>query len=1006
MSGIFVNYRTADGPHGAAALYELLGGIFGTTNVFRDCASMDPIDHYPSAISQALEEADVLLSVVGKNWFATDADNRRLVDRPRDWVRTEIARAFELGIPVVPVLLDDVPEPRKAQLPDDIGSFGHQQGFRVRHQTLGRDVRTLGQALIDALPALRTAWFSPVTPRLVDDPAPGELLRAEHDIVPFFTGRQAELDQLLNWCDGTQGATVCVVTGGGGTGKTRLVRELSERLREKKWYTGVLGDVDIPAAARSFQLGVPTLAVIDYVEARPGNAAALAASMDKAAHTASAPHRLILIARSLGEWWSSLLETADDRASRMFARAMHLPLAPALLERSAWEEERRRAAEAFAARLGVASPTGLARSAVRLSLGDGSWELLEAHAMALADVLDSMGGKDDDDTGAEEPFLLSRVLHHERRYWRNTAAALDLPSPHRDRLHAVAATATLFPTALPDQAHAVLSAVRTFHGQDTDTLDRYRQWWQDSHPGPGELNPLAPHLLGELHVAESAHLATAAVAAADDDQFLRALQTLARAAGHHDSVQQHLAGVVGGWPRRALPVACEVAARIEDPRPLLEVMTDVVSSLEDAETLAIVISALPTRTEALKDFAVLALERGLQAHTAAHADVDASVTAYLHGQLSIRLGDVGDYAAALDHNKAAEQVYRVLATERPDPFGFHLAIVLANGSVHLRRLDRTGEALIAVDEALGLLGSIPTGRSAMVAAYEAAALALKATHEAGVGDHAAAADTGGRAVAALRDGSQLPEAFGQRANLAFALHNQAVSLARIGDDTAAAVAAEGRAILGALAQEQPDAFLRPLIVSAGPLASTGSPLDHLMAGRGLRNALLSPEDVLRIMSGADLALADEFIDAVIRVCTPVWKDSSAPPPDELALRAGGWVLDLNDSDNRETLMLCAVAAKVNDVGGTMADVRWTAEVLRQIAAVDGAAAAPDATTVIWFSLRPEVLAVADGVDLHALLTPSLAAKTHPLDLADFVRGLMEIADGSGQLSVVLSAAVQ
>ncbi|MGH3938857.1 MAG: hypothetical protein ACRDTG_09525 [Pseudonocardiaceae bacterium] len=96
MPGVFINYRFADERFGAGMLYDLLVQRFGTNQVFRDCVSLQPGHPYPAALRAELEQADVLLAVIGSSWLSlSDHTGTRLVDRPEDWVRREVARALE-----------------------------------------------------------------------------------------------------------------------------------------------------------------------------------------------------------------------------------------------------------------------------------------------------------------------------------------------------------------------------------------------------------------------------------------------------------------------------------------------------------------------------------------------------------------------------------------------------------------------------------------------------------------------------------------------------------------------------------------------------------------------------------------------------------------------------------------------------------------------------------------------------------------------------------------------
>ena len=94
--------------------------------------------------------------------------------------------------------------------------------FEVRAQAAavgaGWYLRLPGEQAVSLAPAYRpvSRWFRPALPTL---------LRPEHGLVPFL-GRQPVLDRITSWCqDLATGQPVLLVTGGGGSGKTRLGRE-------------------------------------------------------------------------------------------------------------------------------------------------------------------------------------------------------------------------------------------------------------------------------------------------------------------------------------------------------------------------------------------------------------------------------------------------------------------------------------------------------------------------------------------------------------------------------------------------------------------------------------------------------------------------------------------------------------------------------------------------------------------------------------------------------------
>jgi hypothetical protein len=135
MGGVFINYRVKDNPLGAAGIHDMLARRFGYDNVFRDCASMQPGDHYPSKLREGLNQADALVVVIGPRWNTLGSEHGGTphIQREHDWVRWEIAKAIERGIPVLPVLLTDLPErtepPDREILPDEIRELANYQIF-------------------------------------------------------------------------------------------------------------------------------------------------------------------------------------------------------------------------------------------------------------------------------------------------------------------------------------------------------------------------------------------------------------------------------------------------------------------------------------------------------------------------------------------------------------------------------------------------------------------------------------------------------------------------------------------------------------------------------------------------------------------------------------------------------------------------------------------------------------------------------------------------------------
>jgi len=113
--GIFVSYRRSDSADVTGKITNQLKVLLGEECVFRDVDSIPLGRDFRKAISEAVEQCEVLLAISGKDWLpATGDDGKRRIDDLNDYVHIEIAAALNRGIPVVPVLVENTPMPQAA----------------------------------------------------------------------------------------------------------------------------------------------------------------------------------------------------------------------------------------------------------------------------------------------------------------------------------------------------------------------------------------------------------------------------------------------------------------------------------------------------------------------------------------------------------------------------------------------------------------------------------------------------------------------------------------------------------------------------------------------------------------------------------------------------------------------------------------------------------------------------------------------------------------------------
>jgi hypothetical protein len=238
-------------------------------------------------------------------------------------------------------------------------------------------------------------------------------LRPEEQVVPFWD--RPELGELVNWCSSGKHAAVRLVTGEGGVGKTRLALRLCQKLDAVGWQPlwvspGLEGEV--VGAVR--ELGTPCVAVVDYAETRDQ----LAAFLDEVASDLDGPDlRIVMLARSSGEWWRSLISHSGDGVSRLLT-APPTRLGP-LPTKSDQREVFEIALAAFAEKLRVDCPDA------SLELDDPTPSVLVVHAAALLAVVNHSQGYANHHIYSTSE-VLAELLSHEGRYWAKSASARNL----------------------------------------------------------------------------------------------------------------------------------------------------------------------------------------------------------------------------------------------------------------------------------------------------------------------------------------------------------------------------------------------------------------------------------------------------------------------------------------------------------------------------------------------------------------------------------------------------
>jgi TIR domain len=120
MAKVFISYRRADGATVSGRIYDHLKIRFGKRNIFKDVDDIPMGMDFGEYIKDSLRESAVLLVVIGQHWLTDTTTGIRKLDDPEDWVRIEIETAFQLGLTVIPLLVDGTKMPTADGLPQSL----------------------------------------------------------------------------------------------------------------------------------------------------------------------------------------------------------------------------------------------------------------------------------------------------------------------------------------------------------------------------------------------------------------------------------------------------------------------------------------------------------------------------------------------------------------------------------------------------------------------------------------------------------------------------------------------------------------------------------------------------------------------------------------------------------------------------------------------------------------------------------------------------------------------
>ena len=682
--------------------------------------------------------------------------------------------------------------------------------------------------------------LAPAYAELPEDFTPLQLVRARHGAVPYQ--QCDEFRQLREWAMMTADAAapsqrgrsgdiaVAVVTGAGGSGKTRVAAQLCHDLSLIGWYAGFLPsttDVTDEELSALAEVTTELLVVVDYAEeARRG----LVARVVRKLRARQSPTRIVLTARGADAWWEKFREEAEQDGS-VLSNTLSLSIrGKQQVERDPWFFGRmyRRAVQQFSDKLNRAVPTDVE---VPDGLGDTALDVVLRAWLAVCG----------DNDGAQEAVptrqeLYDRVMSIEFARWRQEPILEEIS---RKQMRQAAATLSLLaPSQDEDAVDDVLSRLPEW-SQEHLLRSRFAELLVQSllrDDGAESVSlrpdPVAEHLILEVFgknpdlldrvlPQDPAQVPGLDDPDAEDSVVTRALEmgqqvrnacvTLTRAS----SLDREVALRLTRHALRERPFlwkeALDVALTQGGPlAPALEALIESGATLPLGE----IDDAIPVGHPVLAE-AALAVTRRL----AASAERSPEQQAHWANNLSIRLSDVGDRVGALGAAREAVELYRGLAEASPVDYTPGLAMSLSNLANCLSAVGEWNEALVAAREAVELYRGLAEVSPAAYTPDLAMSLNNLANRLSEVGDQEGAL---GAAREAVRLRRALAEASPQAytPDLAMSLNNLANRLSEVGDRDGALVAArEAVELYRGLAEVSPAAYTPDLAASLNNLAA-------------------------------------------------------------------------------------------------------------------------------------------------------------------------------------------
>ncbi|MEU8992885.1 hypothetical protein AB0C98_42015 [Streptomyces sp. NPDC048558] len=247
-------------------------------------------------------------------------------------------------------------------------------------------------------------------------------LNPDQRVVPFSPLRRPDLLSIVDWCLGPSEKRLWQVTGGAGSGKTRLLIEAVQQLAGKNFECGWVrhGQAATAAEAAITRPG-RVLLVIDDVDASPRQQDDLTGMLSTLARAPAGQVKVVLSGREFASWWARVRAAMDPADQAVLAPAGRTTLTRALASPADQLQQFQGAARRYARHFDRPVP------AAALTGTTTAISVAELHAAAAITAYNGLTG----------PVDLTTALHQlfttEETWWLTNAAeqqpAIRLPLP-------------------------------------------------------------------------------------------------------------------------------------------------------------------------------------------------------------------------------------------------------------------------------------------------------------------------------------------------------------------------------------------------------------------------------------------------------------------------------------------------------------------------------------------------------------------------------------------------